>query len=192
MGEKTHVTHRCNKRLTAFIPFHGEDACEANEMHTPIARMRRMPPHEFISRLRTGQRIFPNIVMNGANLASLSLAGVRILHSDLSFTNFEAADLTDADFSGTVLSRCTFSRALARNTNFTGATLTFADLTNLRMVSATFRNANLLWADTSGTNLLRANLQGALLTWAYVRDESGLQYATSADQPPRKSYAYGM
>jgi uncharacterized protein YjbI with pentapeptide repeats len=71
-------------------------------------------------------------------------------------TNFNNADLKEADFTGAVLNNVSMNRAI-----FIRATLNKANLSNSQMASANLSSAKLIGADLRQTNLENASLTGA-------------------------------
>ncbi len=86
----------------------------------------------------------------GANLSGLKMGEIRL----------NGADLSDADLSGTILSRANLSDARLRGCNLSGS-----DLSGARLVHTDFSNA-----DLSGADLKGARAYGAVFTGADLKN----------------------
>ena len=103
-----------------------------------------------------------------------NLTGACALNANLPNVGFPNAILNKANFTGAVLSQCTFGFSELISANLTGADLTGAKLGRTQLVNANFSgakliNAMLFAANLTGANLTGANLSGANLSGATLR-----------------------
>jgi tetratricopeptide (TPR) repeat protein len=92
------------------------------------------------------------------------IIGVFLSQANLSGTVLSRANLSGANLSGTVLSGANFSGAYLRQVNLSGANLSGANLSGANLSGANLSGANLIGANLSGANLIGAILIGANLS----------------------------
>jgi len=83
---------------------------------------------------------------------------------DLVKQSFKAENLDNVNFEASDLSQAQFDNALARGSNFQGAILEEATLWNVDFTGSDFRKANLKYARCSGAIFNRCNLSGVDLS----------------------------
>jgi serine/threonine-protein kinase len=116
----------------------------------------------FMTAYMKGRRDFAGQDLSLLNFQKIDLSGKIILNqAKLARTNFQEANLTEADF----------CRASLVGANFQDAILEKAFFHQANLEGAIFRGANLIGANLSQANLKNANLSGANLTGARVTDE---------------------
>ena len=96
-----------------------------------------------------GKRQFPNLRLEDANLAELSLSQIDLSSSQLARANLGQANLTQASFRESSLVEANFSRANLTQANFTGADLSKTNFTGANIAGASFARANLSRANFS-------------------------------------------
>ena len=117
---------------------------------------------------------FSQVDMNHASFINARM-GVDLRNQPMGQmrSDFSAAILTGADFSGADVNRALFSIAALAGANFTGANLSGADLSG----------ADLTGANLAGADLTDADLDGAILTGAKGLDSvKGMNLARHRDQ----------
>jgi len=116
----------------------------------------------FMTAYAKGRRDFAGQDLSLLNLQKLDLSGRIIFNqSKLARTNFQEANLSNADF----------GRASLVGTNFQDAILEKAFFHQANLEGAILRGANLMGANLSQANLKNANLSGANLTGARVTED---------------------
>ena len=95
-----------------------------------------------------------------------------LVHTDLTGVNFVGANLSDADFSNSMLDRANFLGTILSLTNLSNTHLSSANLSEAILVHTNLSGANISNTNLSNTMLIHANLFGANLTEANLSDTS--------------------
>jgi uncharacterized protein YjbI with pentapeptide repeats len=132
-----------------------------------------MEVEELYRRYAAGERDFPGVDLNHANLNVADVGDIRDLpagQNDLRGINFSGANLTRADLSFVNLSGANLSSTNLESAILLGSILIAADLRDAildyaelggELVNADLREASLHCTRLIDTNLTRANLMGA-------------------------------
>lgn len=93
----------------------------------------------------------------------------RLVHADLSYSNFEAADFSHADLREVLLENASLPKANFSDSNLSRAVLASAELQEADLTDTDLREANLTRVNLKGADLRGADLRGANLTQANLQ-----------------------
>lgn len=113
-----------------------------------------------------GQRDFTDQSLQHLILAKAFLPAINCYQSDLSYANFQNADLTRADFGKAILSHTVFKDANLNDAYFGYANLEEADLRGANVAGTNFKYANLKGANLCGVDLSSAFVSSDQLAMA--------------------------
>ncbi len=130
----------------------------------------KLDENGLLNAYKKGRRDFASQDLSGFDLHKADLSQKIIFHqAKLVRTNFQGADLSNADFG-----RASLNRANLRDANLGRAYLSYADLEG-----ADLRGADLSYAYLNHASLRGANLCGANLSYAKVTEEQLAQAKTN-------------
>lgn len=112
----------------------------------------------FLSAYEKGQRDFADQVLQHLILSKAFIPGINCYQSNLSYSNFQNADLTRADFGKAILSNTIFRDANLSDAYFGYANLEGADLRGANVAGANFKYANLKGANFCGVDLSNTHI----------------------------------
>jgi uncharacterized protein YjbI with pentapeptide repeats/prefoldin subunit 5 len=156
----------------------------------PNAQPATVAPQEFVRRYQQGERNFPGVNLEAADLARvypsqpgspIDLRGVNLVGSSLTGANFAGGDLAEANLSEADLSHADLRQANLAGANLAGANLDGADLEGANLIAAdlrgiNFRNVYLRQVNLSSANLCRQNFAGFDLS-GFNLSRANLTYA---------------
>ncbi len=105
-----------------------------------------------------------NANLSRANLGGTNLISANLSRANLDGANFSRANLSRANLGGTNLSSANFSNAFLRGADISSANFSNAFLISTDLSRTNLSNANLSRADLNGANLSRTNLSNANLS----------------------------
>jgi len=126
--------------------------------------------NEFISEYKSGNRNFENIIMNNANMANLDLRWANFKGAKFTGCSFDHSDLSDADFNGAIIFRCTMIGAILKGTKFDHADLSWTVMRNSLFDKTSLRNANMTQAHLCKSDIMKADIKGANFNMACLID----------------------
>jgi uncharacterized protein YjbI with pentapeptide repeats len=109
-----------------------------------------------------------------------SLRGCALLHLKLEGANFEDADLSGTDFTGSRLGQASFRKAKAADAVLVGADMQNADFSKAVLAGANLAESNLTGATLAGADLTGANLRGAMIEPSALKTAKGVDCSATA------------
>lgn len=151
-----------------------------------------MNPKKLCELYAQGQRHFPRINLNEANLRNVNLSGANFAQAQLNVTNLSGANLSQTNLQGAKLNVARLSAANLRQANLNYASLNVAnliraDLAQAQLVEALMIRAELVRATLNTANLSGANLEGTDLREATLR-QANLSYCNLTDSNLRSAF----
>ena len=122
-----------------------------------------MSRDEILKAYKDGERDFSNIECKEGDFDGLNLTGASLQNSDLSFSAFRDAILTDTDFTGAILEWTSFERANLTRAKFNNAKITWSVLNNAHIEKTEMKKTDLSWSLLFNTNWGAADSTGAIL-----------------------------
>ena len=103
-------------------------------------------------------------------LVSADYSDINCSSWDLSNYNFSNTILNEATFEGSKLYKANFKNSILQKTIFNNANLTEADMSSANLAHSQFKEATMIKIDLSTSNLYSANLNKAFLNEAILRE----------------------
>jgi hypothetical protein len=133
---------------------------------------------EIAESYKSGQKNFDDIKCCG-DFHGFVLRGASFRKSDLSWSNFDTANLSGCDFTEANLMWSGVRRVDLRNAKFVRANVSYCDFDGSIFENTDFTDANLTASLLFNVNLGAANIRGANMTWTATHisqlDDAGLQ-----------------